>query len=189
MTGPFELWLFLPNSPEFDSPFLSQSPSSLPDCEATIRTGCDKRAYVYLLVPTFASSSSTKSLLMFESKPSHDRLPSQRFWRTSNRRLLFLVTLSALLCCVFIFRDSSPVACQEIRSGLPSASDPISPYIRRVFQDAQGNYWIGTNEDGVARFNGGSLQYFTNRDGLAEMPYEPSFKIRQELFGLRPMVE
>ena len=62
---------------------------------------------------------------------------------------------------------SQPATCQEVRSLAPTALKPISPYIRRVFQDAQGNYWLGTNDDGVARCDGKSIRFFTKRDGLA----------------------
>lgn len=45
--------------------------------------------------------------------------------------------------------------------------DKISAYVRKVFQDRQGKYWFGTNDDGIALFDGTSLQYFTTENGLA----------------------
>jgi ligand-binding sensor domain-containing protein len=42
----------------------------------------------------------------------------------------------------------------------------ISEYIRRVFQDKNGNLWFGTNGDGVARYNGVELVYFGPSDGF-----------------------
>lgn len=43
----------------------------------------------------------------------------------------------------------------------------VSAYIREVFQDADGNLWLGTNGDGVARYDGKSLAYFSTEQGFA----------------------
>lgn len=39
--------------------------------------------------------------------------------------------------------------------------------IRSIFQDKKGNYWFGTNEAGVYRYDGITLTQFTVKDGLA----------------------
>ncbi len=54
-----------------------------------------------------------------------------------------------------------------VPDGLKQGSVPLSDYVRRVFQDAKGHYWFGTNNDGVARYDGQSLRFFTPEDGLA----------------------
>ncbi|MCG3128743.1 MAG: hypothetical protein CHACPFDD_03634 [Phycisphaerae bacterium] len=43
----------------------------------------------------------------------------------------------------------------------------ISAYVRRIFQDRAGNLWFGTNDDGVCRHDGKSLDYFSVEQGLA----------------------
>jgi ligand-binding sensor domain-containing protein len=43
----------------------------------------------------------------------------------------------------------------------------VSQYIRRIFQDKNGNLWFGTVTDGVCRYDGKSLTYFTPKDGFA----------------------
>ncbi|MCA9307791.1 MAG: hypothetical protein KDA16_14775, partial [Phycisphaerales bacterium] len=43
----------------------------------------------------------------------------------------------------------------------------ISMYIREVFQDRDGVYWFGTNDDGLARYDGEKLTYVSVKDGLA----------------------
>ncbi|WP_179218146.1 ligand-binding sensor domain-containing protein [Dokdonia pacifica] len=43
---------------------------------------------------------------------------------------------------------------------------PISDFVRRIFQDSNGNLWLGTNGDGVARYNGKFLEYFTFKEGF-----------------------
>ena len=42
----------------------------------------------------------------------------------------------------------------------------ISEFVRRIFQDKSGNLWFGTNGDGVIRYNGDSLEYFSVYEGF-----------------------
>jgi len=42
----------------------------------------------------------------------------------------------------------------------------IDGNIRSIFQDSKGNYWFGTNEAGVYRYDGKTLVQFTDKDGL-----------------------
>ena len=49
----------------------------------------------------------------------------------------------------------------------PAATEQISQYIRRIFQDRDGNLWFGTTSDGVARYDGRNLYYFTPTEGFA----------------------
>lgn len=46
------------------------------------------------------------------------------------------------------------------------APDAISTFVRRIFEDSRGNLWLGTNGDGVARFDGESLVYFGAAEGF-----------------------
>jgi hypothetical protein len=51
--------------------------------------------------------------------------------------------------------------------GMPLLTPPrISDFVRRIFQDNSGNLWFGTNGDGVIRYNGDSLQYFSIDEGF-----------------------
>ena len=40
--------------------------------------------------------------------------------------------------------------------------------IRSIFQDSKGNYWFGSNREGVARYNGHSFTYFSINEGLTD---------------------
>ena len=42
----------------------------------------------------------------------------------------------------------------------------ISAFVRRIFQDKSGNLWFGTNGDGVIRYDGDSLEYFSINEGF-----------------------
>lgn len=49
------------------------------------------------------------------------------------------------------------------------AFDPavqISEYVREVFQDRDGQFWFGTNSDGVCRYDGTSLTYLSVEQGF-----------------------
>lgn len=40
--------------------------------------------------------------------------------------------------------------------------------IRLIFQDSKGNYWLGSNQEGVGVFDGKSFQYFSVDNGLLD---------------------
>jgi len=42
----------------------------------------------------------------------------------------------------------------------------IAEYVVETFEDRNGNLWFGTMDNGVARYDGKALTYFTQRDGL-----------------------
>ena len=42
----------------------------------------------------------------------------------------------------------------------------VSQYIRSIFQDSKGNLWFGTIQEGVVRYDGKTLIYFSNPDGF-----------------------
>jgi ligand-binding sensor domain-containing protein len=44
----------------------------------------------------------------------------------------------------------------------------ISEYIVEIFEDTKGNKWFGTVTDGVARYDGKTLTYFSTKDGLCD---------------------
>jgi ligand-binding sensor domain-containing protein len=48
----------------------------------------------------------------------------------------------------------------------PDLDEQISPFVRRIFQDRSGNLWFGTNGDGVCRYDGKSLDYYTIESGF-----------------------
>jgi ligand-binding sensor domain-containing protein len=47
------------------------------------------------------------------------------------------------------------------------AKEPISRFIRRIFEDRSGNLWLGTNGDGVARYDGNTVEFFSIDKGFA----------------------
>ena len=81
--------------------------------------------------------------------------------------------------CILLFLVSFVTSCSgqpySHGQGNPRDSDnisktgtPISAYVVDVYEDKKGNLWFGTISDGVARFDGKSLTYFTTKDGLCD---------------------
>lgn len=69
----------------------------------------------------------------------------------------------ATLCACSSAQDAKPDT-----STITAAQDTqISEYVRRVFQDREGNLWFGTNSDGVCRYDGESLDYFSLEQGFS----------------------
>ncbi len=55
-------------------------------------------------------------------------------------------------------------------SEIPPGHNPalqISRFVRRIFEDKKGNLWFGTNGDGVCRYDGDSLTFFSTKEGLS----------------------
>ena len=48
----------------------------------------------------------------------------------------------------------------------PIAHQPLSQFVRRIFQDNRGHLWFGTNGDGVIRYDGETLDYFSINEGF-----------------------
>jgi ligand-binding sensor domain-containing protein len=42
----------------------------------------------------------------------------------------------------------------------------IGEYVTSIFEDSKGNLWFGTNGNGIARYDGEKLKYFTSKEGL-----------------------
>jgi ligand-binding sensor domain-containing protein len=45
--------------------------------------------------------------------------------------------------------------------------EPVSQFVRRIHEDRRGHLWLGTNGDGVARWNGEALEYFSLAEGFS----------------------
>ena len=63
-----------------------------------------------------------------------------------------------------------PAAASQALEGPPSfleaAKQPLSEFVRRIYQDGRGHYWFGTNGDGVLRWDGTALERFSTPEGL-----------------------
>ena len=58
--------------------------------------------------------------------------------------------------------------------------------VRSILEDSKGNYWFGSWKEGVCRFDGKSLTYFTVEDGLSDNTIGPQRGHRLASRPLRP---
>lgn len=65
-----------------------------------------------------------------------------------------------------LFGSLQSAFCQPPLASAPTDAR-VSEYIRKVYQDRHGRLWLGTNDDGIAQFDGEKLRYFTTANGLA----------------------
>lgn len=68
--------------------------------------------------------------------------------------------------------NPAPSSCGETPMGpltyeqMFPAPRKISQFVRRIHEDKSGNFWFGTNGDGVVRYNGDSLKYLSINEGF-----------------------
>ncbi|MBP6698396.1 MAG: hypothetical protein KA175_12310 [Flavobacteriales bacterium] len=83
----------------------------------------------------------------------------------------FALFCSALFMASCNGQDGSPVSSEATDTTsvpLAAGSDTaqIAEYIVAAFEDSNGNLWFGTNGQGVARWDGKALRYFSIAEGL-----------------------
>lgn len=82
-------------------------------------------------------------------------------------RLRLSLTLAQLLSGVILLTSGEVLAQTIDFQASRPREQQISEYVRVVYQSKDGKYWFGTNDDGVACYDGQSLRYYTLADGLA----------------------
>lgn len=88
--------------------------------------------------------------------------------RRQVRRALAAVVMLALVSA------TSCATNQDVSRSKPSDSaiDPPARLrfetVRSILEDSKGNYWFGSWNQGVCRFDGKTLTYFTKKDGLSD---------------------
>lgn len=83
-----------------------------------------------------------------------------------NRRRLALGVVSAFVCACVPVVSSARHFMEAPEGASLGAAPQISGYVREVFQDRDGDFWFGTNGDGVCRYDGESLTYFSVEQGF-----------------------
>ncbi len=84
------------------------------------------------------------------------------------RPLAFILCLLTCVCFPAVSSAQHPTAARDhaARIGPYLPVQQISEYVREVFQDRDGNFWFGTNGDGVCRYDGKSLTYLSVEEGF-----------------------
>jgi ligand-binding sensor domain-containing protein len=82
--------------------------------------------------------------------------------------MIFLVVLISLnLSCVEKKSTEKEVNKSELVRTSKADTLKFTSGIRAIFQDSKGNYWLGSHNEGVSRYDGKSFDYFTAYDGLS----------------------
>ena len=84
-------------------------------------------------------------------------------------KLIYLILILAPnFSCVE--KKSSGKEISKLEVVNPSKIDTLkfTSGIRSIFQDSEGNYWLGSHQEGVSFYDGKSFQYFTKTDGLSD---------------------
>lgn len=79
--------------------------------------------------------------------------------------LTLLLPILSISCTSQEVKPSEPEKKKTIQETIPD--EQIGEYIVETFQDSKENLWFGTIDEGVAKFDGEKLTYFTTKDGLA----------------------
>lgn len=56
---------------------------------------------------------------------------------------------------------------QLVQTSSPLEIPPLTNFVRRIFEEKNGTLWFGTNGDGVIRYNGSKLEFFSIENGFA----------------------
>ncbi|MEM7244474.1 MAG: two-component regulator propeller domain-containing protein [Acidobacteriota bacterium] len=70
---------------------------------------------------------------------------------------------------VSLSKTEKPEVVEEASPPQPDpvpSPDAVSAFVRRIFHDSKGSLWLGTNGDGVARYDGQELHYFSVAEGF-----------------------
>jgi len=86
-------------------------------------------------------------------------------------KLLIVTVVSALFqSCIGQGQTDQKVTQEDIQVNIvekvENSQQALSTFIRRIFQDSKGNLWLGTNGDGVIKYDGKSVDYLSFKDGF-----------------------
>lgn len=79
------------------------------------------------------------------------------------RYALLFCLVGTLLAC----SDRQPAAGTATTADRPAVRLKYTSAIRAILEDSRGNIWFGSHAEGVARYDGEGLTYFTVADGLS----------------------
>lgn len=82
-------------------------------------------------------------------------------------RALATVVMLALVPAISCTTKEDGTRSEQIDSATGPSTRLRFKTVRSILQDSKGNYWFGSWNEGVARFNGDSITYFTVQDGLS----------------------
>lgn len=80
--------------------------------------------------------------------------------------LLLILTLNP--SCIDKNATENKIIQSEFSSNSQTVPLKFTSAIRSIFQDKMGNYWFGSNKEGIAVYDGTNFKYFTVNEGLPD---------------------
>mgnify|MGYP003574860380 CR=1 FL=1 len=80
--------------------------------------------------------------------------------------LLLILTIN--FSCIENRSAEKETGMPELAATLSADTLKFTSGIRAILQDSKGNYWFGSQNEGVGFYNGKSFEYFTTNEGLAD---------------------
>ena len=98
------------------------------------------------------------------------------FQEIKSIHLTLILSVFITICNGQVKTSSDTVNANQSKTNLilqPTFNDPLffidgqlCQHIRKIFQDKSGNLWFGTNVYNLMRYDGDTLEYFSEKDGL-----------------------
>lgn len=86
--------------------------------------------------------------------------------RMKKVKLNHCLLLALLVLFIACNEQTKPIRSKNKSKTATKTNQQIAEYIRHIFQDKNGGFWLGTNNFGVAHFNGDSLSYYSIKQGF-----------------------
>jgi len=94
----------------------------------------------------------------------------------------FIFFSIGLLSCQDINKNTATKVKTETQTNLGKITDTFQfkKGITSIFEDSKGNFWFGTTEKGICKYDGKSYSYFTTKEGL---PHKQISYIKEDTKG------
>ena len=84
-------------------------------------------------------------------------------------KLIYLILFFTLsFSCVEKKSPQKEISKSEFINSSKTNTLKFTSRIRSILQDSEGNYWLGSHQEGVCLFDGKSFEYFTTNEGLPD---------------------
>ena len=81
---------------------------------------------------------------------------------------MLCIAFTSTSCTQKKTKKTDAAALTELIQPLTSDTLKFTSGVRAIFQDSNGNYWLGSHNEGLVVYNGTRFSYFTTANGLAE---------------------